>query len=687
MQVIDYLVAQLRQCSQFNSAAQVAPAVVLWTDETRQWQSAMPVIKRYLPELLELGDYQPQDRTGPAIWLKCVIAGTLPELTLPNDRIPILYLPGVGRKDLRAISQCPAWLQPLAELQYRGCWWAYNTAGRDWTVSSFLTNPKVGLALDVAKDSRAQSALLSVLPDLLESQVEGLKGKKIETSDLLALAGGDPIKNLLTWLEAPTESEAQWRAAGHWDHFVDQCADSFGVELAKADIATLLGLLCEAKGPWEPVWQRFDDTAQHHPQLIKALLAVQPADLLCEESHYCSENARAEAALAQQLQALAEEASSTLRQQLLALDEEHAERRAWLWSSLGLSPWAKVLQPLVQIAQLTQQQPGGANVASMAELYQQRLWQVDAAALEAMALAVDGVMQHCIAALLAQIYTPWLEALTLRFQQLVREEGYPGKPGVQEPPARYQVESAAFFFVDGLRFDLAHRLQEKLQQSSLSCSLDTRWSALPSLTATAKAAVTPLSEQLTGALDNEDFIPIFAEGGSSFSSHHFKKALAQMGWQYLEGLDCGDPAQGHAWLQTGDIDNLGHQRQQLLPQAIEPVLNTVVERVCGLFAAGWRKVVIVTDHGWLWAPEGLPKSDLDKFMAQKRLARCAILKGNVQTAALKMPWHWNPNVTLAMAPGISVFTAGDYYNHGGLSLQECLTPVLQVVAESSDKKL
>ena len=68
MQVIDYLVAQLRQCSQFNSAAQVAPAVVLWTDETRQWQSAMPVIKRYLPELLELGDtsrkIEPARRSG-----------------------------------------------------------------------------------------------------------------------------------------------------------------------------------------------------------------------------------------------------------------------------------------------------------------------------------------------------------------------------------------------------------------------------------------------------------------------------------------------------------------------------------------------------------------------------------------------------------------------------------------------
>ncbi len=511
MQVIDYLVAQLRQCSQFNSAAQVAPAVVLWTDETRQWQSAMPVIKRYLPELLELGDYQPQDRTGPAIWLKCVIAGTLPELTLPNDRIPILYLPGVGRKDLRAISQCPAWLQPLAELQYRGCWWAYNTAGRDWTVSSFLTNPKVGLVLDVAKDSRAQSALLSVLPDLLESQVDILRGKRIETSELLALSGGDPIKNLLAWLEEPEACETKWREAGHWQHFVDQCVDSFGVDLTKMEHPVLLQLLCEGAGLWEPVWQRFVDTAQHHPRLIKSMMSVQPTDLLFEPSHYCSENARKESTLAQQLQVLAAEPSLQLRQQLDALNKQHAERREWLWASLGMSAWAKVLKPLQQIAEMTKQQLGGPSVESLAELYEQKLWAVDAAALESMALSTDSTMQQCVAALLAQMYTPWLEALTLRFQQLVREDGYPGLRGIQEPTASYHVNNTAFFFVDGLRFDLAHRLQEKLKHASLSSNIDTRWSALPSLTATAKAAVTPLSELLEGDIDNDDFVPVFAD--------------------------------------------------------------------------------------------------------------------------------------------------------------------------------
>ncbi|MGL5040919.1 MAG: hypothetical protein ACRC6D_12640 [Aeromonas sp.] len=131
MQVIDYLVTQLRDSARYNSQVQVPPAVVLWTDETRQWQASMPIIKRYLPELLELGEYRPAERTGPAIWLKCMIAGTVagttPEQSQPTDAIPILYLPGVSRKDLRAIDQCSLALQPLAELQYRGCWWAYYT--------------------------------------------------------------------------------------------------------------------------------------------------------------------------------------------------------------------------------------------------------------------------------------------------------------------------------------------------------------------------------------------------------------------------------------------------------------------------------------------------------------------------------------------------------------------------------
>ena len=65
----------------------------------------------------------------------------------------------------------------------------------------------------------------------------------------------------------------------------------------------------------------------------------------------------------------------------------------------------------------------------------------------------------------------------------------------------------------------------------------------------------------------------------------------------------------------------------------------------------------------------------------KRFSRCGILKANVATGRLTQPWYWNDQVRVAMAPGISGFVAGDYYNHGGLSLQECLTPVINIHAQ------
>ena len=65
-----------------------------------------------------------------------------------RGRVPILYLPGVSRQDLRAGGDCPLDLQPLIELQYRGAVW-HQRNGRDWTVEAFLTSED-GLGLDIA---------------------------------------------------------------------------------------------------------------------------------------------------------------------------------------------------------------------------------------------------------------------------------------------------------------------------------------------------------------------------------------------------------------------------------------------------------------------------------------------------------------------------------------------------------
>ncbi|MFC3034466.1 BREX-1 system phosphatase PglZ type B [Pseudoalteromonas fenneropenaei] len=686
MLVVSQLIQQLRQCATFNPASQVAPAVVLWTDKDGQWKKAMPYIKEQLPELIELvepdGFYQPDKRIGPAIWVKCIVAGTLEENLIPEGKTPILYMPGVERKDLRAIESCPERLQPLAELQYRGCWWVYNTAGRDWSVSAFLTNPAVGIEFDIAKDKRTQEAIVQILPELLETPIDKLQGRKLQADDFYALVMDDLPRDILSWLNNPHEKQELWQGS-KWDVFSTSCFNQYGFKADSSDIESALHLLCQAEHAWQPVWARFADTAINLPNLLEQLKRIAFDGLSAvNPENYLSENIRDD----QDIEATFKRVSTQDRQAIKAALEQiwhtQAARQSWLWTRLGYSPWLEILREVMTVLTHTERVYSGSTPESMAQHYQEQFWQVDAAVLKAMAKAKDIHQQETLAQVLSVIYTPWLEQTTLNFQQLVETQYYPGHNQVNEPSGNYRTASHVLFFVDGLRFDTAKWLEQKLVDVGLSSHLSTRWAALPSLTATAKAAVTPVVDLLKGQLDNAYFKPVVADTDAEFSSHQLKKLLAENGWQYLDGLETGDP-QGLAWVQTGDLDNLGHAQQRKLPLFIEGVLNDVVSRIRALVDAGWGKVTIVTDHGWLWVPDGLPSADLHKSLGKNRQRRCAILKDNVQHDGLVMPWFWNPDVSIAMAPGISAFVAGDHYNHGGLSLQECLTPTLVVTINNA----
>src|SRR5713101_6275541 len=96
------------------------PIALLWTDADGQWEPLLARLRIIIPHIFTLGDYAPHSRTGPAIWLRCVVEGSLPEMAPPGETVPILYLPRVTRQELRAAEDCPWALQPLVELQYRG---------------------------------------------------------------------------------------------------------------------------------------------------------------------------------------------------------------------------------------------------------------------------------------------------------------------------------------------------------------------------------------------------------------------------------------------------------------------------------------------------------------------------------------------------------------------------------------
>ena len=127
-----------------------------------------------MPQLLSLGGYAPGNRTGPSIWLRCVVERALDLPEIPDETIPIIYLPGAGRQELGAAQTCPDHLKPLVELQYRGACWTQRN-GRDWTVEAFLASRDGGLGLDVARDAATRQSMLRALAELATASVRGLK--------------------------------------------------------------------------------------------------------------------------------------------------------------------------------------------------------------------------------------------------------------------------------------------------------------------------------------------------------------------------------------------------------------------------------------------------------------------------------------------------------------------------------
>src|SRR5690348_5064564 len=84
--ILDALVAALTAAGLYNKNDQAPPAALLWPDRERQWEPLLPLLRSRLPLLtFDHGRFDPAARTGPAYYLRCLIARTLLDDPLPSD--------------------------------------------------------------------------------------------------------------------------------------------------------------------------------------------------------------------------------------------------------------------------------------------------------------------------------------------------------------------------------------------------------------------------------------------------------------------------------------------------------------------------------------------------------------------------------------------------------------------------
>ena len=240
----------------FNREDVVQQRVVIFTDKNREWEPLIPKLRLTLP-IITLGNYNPEQLTGPAIYLRSLIAQAI-DSTLPKDQPPILYLPGYSLEQLRNVEECPDEIKSLAELQYLGKVWSQRN-GRDWTILAFIKTSQGGLSIRVNDDPETRYEIKCVASVIAEESIDFLKSKEpLNAAFFRDLHHPDPNRDILQWMNDPAHEEERMKNCGEWSSFCKICKpyDFDPEQDGSVDAAERLGA---QKEKWSEVWERFKE--------------------------------------------------------------------------------------------------------------------------------------------------------------------------------------------------------------------------------------------------------------------------------------------------------------------------------------------------------------------------------------------------------------------------------------------
>lgn len=667
---LDWLERALDEALDFDGNVMDEPVALLWPDKDRQWESILPELQRRR-RLVAHGEFSADESRGPVYWLRCVIAATV-ELADAPGGVPIVYLPGLSRDDLRTVGASAPELAPLAAVQHRSQWFTHPN-GKDWTIRALLTSRDRGLALNVASDDATFAALVASLRQLIEQPMSRLEARYLDGSYLNGLLNPDPSRTLLDWIDDPQGTRTALDENA-WTAFVHYCTHELGFDPAGQGEIEAARRLGEAEGAWAQAWQRFRASPSDYARIPDWLRQAQTELVPKNPGAWPSLAEEAEGQLRKVLSALVDETPASARERVLELEDEHKVRRSYVWADLDWTPLVLAMEHVAEVARITALATTGSSVAEIADWYAATGWRADRAVLAALNEVDRKADFEAIGAALTAIYRPWLDTCARTLQAAIGPAANAGTYAASQAPEPKTGEVVAF--VDGLRLDVAHVLEERLQLAQLKTDLSTELAALPTVTQTSKPALVPIDQDLLGPGSGLDARR--APDGPTAGIQVLRTLMAAADLQVLGPHDPGDPT-GVAWTEIGEIDQRGHDQGLRLAHNIDDQVDRIARRLRELLDAGWKQVTVVTDHGWLLLPAGLPKNEnLPVAVTEVKKGRCARIKNGAVVTVPTVPWYWDADVGIALAPGIECFEANQPYEHGGVSPQECVVPRLTV---------
>jgi len=282
-------------------------------------------------------------------------------------------------------------------------------------------------------------------------------------------------------------------------------------------------------------------------------------------------------------------------------------------------------------------------------------------------------------------YRRFLDLVNRAFMDAVRREGWQPTQTAFWQNVHHGRERVAIFFVDALRFDLARFLQECMA-NTVSFGAYPLKAVLPSITELGMAAL--LLEGEGPGVSWEDGRLVVRIGGRRVTERNERKDFLEssigvsgkvVALDELERVDLSNIRLLVVF--SRELDEFGTFVSDLHPQGIFEMVQRIAQGIRIVASKGFRKVFVVADHGFLFAPETCEPSLVRVSSEALRVKRRFVIGGQQEGCWVVRASEvgLQGDLIFAFPEGFSILALPgerETFLHGGLSLQESVIPML-----------
>jgi hypothetical protein len=268
---------------------------------------------------------------------------------------------------------------------------------------------------------------------------------------------------------------------------------------------------------------------------------------------------------------------------------------------------------------------------------------------------------------------------------------------VVAPKLQKNGHKVAFLMIDALRYELGVALERQLAEDG-QVHLQVALANLPSVTSVGMASLLPgAGQQLRLSNNAQSMVPVLGDQLMETVAQRMN-VLKQRYGQRFEEVRLEEFVRGRAdfsaeadlvVLRAVEIDSHFENHPDTAPGEITHALKRVRVAVNLLKQRGFHEVVIATDHGFFMNTHAGPGDVCPKPLGNWLTVhdRCALGDGagdnNHVVVSTERMGIRGDFAKIAVPTTLAAYRAGLLYFHGGLSLQECVVPVITMQLKAS----